>query len=200
MLPGTDLPSAIQKQPVAGALFMGRLGLTGDEQADLVHHGGPDKAVHVYSSDRFPYWEEAFGTTLGPGAFGENLTVAGLTEADVQIGDIYRMGEALVQVCQPRVPCNKVNLKFGRTDVLQRIIETGYSGYYLRVLQEGHVQAGDLVTLVERNPAAPTVLLCNQVRFHQPENREAMQRLLETPAFAEAWLNGLRKRLAAAQP
>lgn len=175
---------------------MGKLGLAGDEQADLVHHGGPDKAVHAYSYDRFAYWEQELGIAINPSAFGENLTVEGLTEADVQIGDIYRVGEALVQVCQPRVPCNKVNLKFGRTDVLPRIIETGYSGYYLRVLEEGTVQAGDAFTLVERNPAAPSVLFCNQVRYHQPENREAMLRLVETPAFAEAWIAGIRKRLA----
>lgn len=194
-LSGTNLLSGIYKTPVSGPLHLGRLGLVGDEQADLINHGGPDKAVCVYAVERYPFWERQLGLTLGPSAFGENLTVEGLTEAQVHIGDVYRVGEALVQVAQPRVPCDKVNRKLGHPGVVERIIETGYTGYYLRVLEEGTVQAGDRFVLVERTPEAPTVLFANRIRFHEPANREANELLARTPGIAEAWIDKIRKRL-----
>jgi len=195
-LTGTEIESAIFKQPVDGPAFLSKLGLTGDEQADLKHHGGPDKACCVYSGDHYPDWETELGVSLPDSAFGENLTVDGLTEADVHIGDIYRVGGALVQVAQPRVPCYKINRKFGMEGVTERIAANGLSGWYLRVLEEGPVQSGDRFELIERDPASATVLRANQIFHHERQSREAMEWLLaSTPAIAQVWKDVLQKRI-----
>ncbi|MFZ5815671.1 MAG: MOSC domain-containing protein [Bacillota bacterium] len=197
-LAGTQVLSAIQKQPLDGPVHLGRLGLEGDQQADLEHHGGPDKAVCVYAYDHYPFWEQELGRTLGPSAFGENLTVEGLPEAAVHIGDIYRLGSALVQVAQPRVPCYKIDRKFGINGVTERIVANGLSGYYLRVLEEGRVQAGDPMVLLERDAQAATVLQANQVFHHRRQDREAMEWLLSaTPAIAQVWKDVMKRRIAA---
>lgn len=196
-LPGTDVVSAIGKQPVDGPVHLSRLGLAGDEQADLKHHGGPDKAVCLYAIDNYPLWEEILGQPLPPSAFGENLTVEGMPEESVHIGDIYRVGGALIQVCQPRIPCFKVDRKWGRGDLLKTMVENCRSGYYMRVLGEGPVQAGDRFTLVERNSQAPTVLAASQIFHHQRQDRGAMERLAETPALAAVWVQALQRRIAA---
>lgn len=197
VLPGTDTLSAIVKSPVEGEVHLGKLGFAGDEQADLEHHGGPDKAVCCYSYDNYPYWEKSLNRTLGPSAFGENLTVEGATEADVRIGDLYRVGGATVQVCQPRIPCFKVDKKFGLKGMVERMTDTGFTGFYLRVLEEGPVRAGDRFTLLKRNEEAPMVAFANRILYHEPTNRQALEMLLNTPHFAPAWLKSVQKRLAA---
>ena len=196
-LPGTQTVSAIRKEPVEGQVYLSRLGLACDEQADLEHHGGPDKAVCLYAIENYPIWEELFGYPLPPSAFGENLTVEGMREESVLIGDIYRVGEALIQVCQPRVPCYKVNHKWGRTDVLPTMVENCRTGYYIRVLEEGPLQAGDRFALVDRNSKAPSVLAASQIFHHQRQNREAMEQLAATPALAAVWVRALQNRIAA---
>lgn len=194
-LAGSEILSAIVKQPVEGAVQLGALGFAGDEQADLEHHGGPNKAVCVYAYGRYAYWEKELGCTLSPSAFGENLTVEGLPEDGVKIGDIYRVGGATVQVVQPRIPCHKVNRKFGRGDMVERMTSSGFTGYYLKVLQEGPVRAGDCFELIERNEEAPTVLEANQVLYHDARNRTVLERLLATPNLAPAWAKAVQKRL-----
>lgn len=194
-LAGSDVISAIVKQPVEGPVHLNSLGFAGDEQADLEHHGGVNKAVCVYAYDRYAYWEKELERTLGPSAFGENLTVEGLPEEAVKIGDIYRVGGAMVQVVQPRIPCHKVNRKFGRSDMVDRVTRTCFTGYYLKVVQEGPVQAGDRFELVERNDSAPTVMEANQVLWHDFKNREALEHLLTVPNLAPGWLKAVRKRL-----
>lgn len=196
-LAGTEVLSAIHRQPVDGPVHLSKLGFTNDEVADLEHHGGPDKAVCIYSVDNYPFWEQELGLTLGPSAFGENLTVEGFSESAVSIGDIYRVGGALVQVAQPRVPCYKINRKFGRDGITERIVANGLGGYYLRVLEEGPVQAGDRFDLVERNADAPTVAKANLVFHHQRQDREAMEALAATPALADVWVRALQRRIAA---
>lgn len=148
---GAEL-SAIDKSPVAGKVFIGKLGLAGDAQADQVHHGGEDMAVHHYAHDHYAGWSEALGghelleTTA---AFGENICAVGLTESEVLIGDRYRLGSALLEVSQPRQPCWKIEHRFARKHMLKRIIATHVCGWYYRVLEEGHAEAGDLLELVE---------------------------------------------------
>lgn len=195
LLPDSDVLSAIVKEPVEERVHLGQLGFAGDEQADLKHHGGSEKAVCCYSYDHYPFWEKRLGRTLSPSAFGENLTVEGATEVDVRIGDIYRVGEALVQVSQPRIPCHKVDRKFGQKGVTARMTETCFTGFYLRVLEAGGVQAGDRFALEDRNAHAPSVAFANQIRYNDPNNRRALELLLNTPAFAPAWLHGIQKRL-----
>jgi MOSC domain-containing protein YiiM len=146
-------PSAMAKTPVAGALSVGPLGLHGDEQADLVNHGGVDKAIHHYPRDHYPFWQEALAQhplLNDVGAFGENISSLGLTEDVVCIGDHFRLGTALVEISQGRQPCWKLGHRFGHASVVARVVSTGKSGWYYRVIESGSVSAGDSLTLLDR--------------------------------------------------
>lgn len=150
---GAGEPSAIGKQPVTGPVRVGRLGLSGDEQADLAVHGGPDKAVHHYPHDHYAFWRTAIGDhpLLGDyGAFGENLSTRGLTEETVCIGDRWRLGSALVEVSQGRQPCWKLDHRFGGIAVNAMMVKIRRAGWYYRVLEEGEVAAGAMMELLER--------------------------------------------------
>ena len=144
----------------------------GDSQVDLKNHGGEDKAVCVYSFDHYVYWQRQLGCSLDYGAFSENLTVEGLRESDVCIGDIVRVGEALTQISQPRQPCSKLAGKFGRRDLPDRIHQTSFSGFYLRVLSEGAVKQGDTFDIVTRHPDGVSVEFANQVMYHQRQDEK----------------------------
>lgn len=191
------VPSGIAKKPVSGPLQLSRVNLDGDEQADLVHHGGPDKAVCVYCVEHYPYWESLIGRALSFGAFGENMTVRGLTELEVCIGDTFQWGEAVVQISQPRQPCFKLAAKHGLPDLPNRIEETGYTGYYFRVLKEGLVSADSELRRLERHPQGITVAYANRIRYQEKTNAAAMERLLQLPELSESWQASFRKRLAA---
>ena len=135
--------SAIWKQPVLVPLELGPEGLSGDQQANRRVHGGPDKAVCVYSIDHAPWWRETLGAPeWGAGAVGENFTVTGQTETSVCLGDSYEVGTALVQVSQPRSPCRTLARRWGRPDLPKRVVQSGRSGWYLRVLRDGRVETG----------------------------------------------------------
>ncbi len=146
--------SGIFKQPLDRAVKVTRTGLLGDEQGDKKHHGGPEKAVHHYAFDHYSAWRverSILGRSLArEGAFGENISTEGLTEADVCISDIYRLGTALVQVSQARQPCWRLNERFGVADMALRVQETARTGWYYRVLEEGQVATGDSVELMDR--------------------------------------------------
>ncbi len=143
--------TAFVKEPVAGPVMLGRLGLEGDSQADLMVHGGPDMAVLAYSADHYPLWHRELALAgLGPGGFGENLTVAGQDEHGACIGDVYELGEALLQVSQPRGPCHKIAWRWRVADLQARVEATGRHGWYLRVLREGPIEAGQELRLSER--------------------------------------------------
>jgi len=151
--------SGIVKAPVAGRVRAHRLGLGGDGQADLTVHGGPAKAIYAYSHDHYRYWADALGRAdLGPGSFGENLTVDGMLEGDVRIGDIYRIGSAVLQVTQPRSPCFKLAAHLGLPDFPKSFLASGRSGFYLRVLEEGDLGAGDAIERISSPPTGLTVL------------------------------------------
>jgi len=158
---GQPIQSAIGKQPVTTAtLHLDLLNLEGDRQADLRVHGGRDKAVYAYPSEHLPHWnaELTVDPPFGPGTFGENLTTAGGLEDDVRIGDIWSWGDALLQVTQPRSPCFKLGMATGRRDILKRLIQTGRSGWYLRVLRPGVVPVAGPVTVIDRATDGTTVL------------------------------------------
>lgn len=149
--PGTS--SAIDKRPLAGAVRIGELGIEGDEQGDLRVHGGVDKAVHHYAFDHYATWREDLGALPmleAPGAFGENISTRGLTEADVCLGDRFALGSALLEVSQGRQPCWKLNDRFGVADMARRVQATGRSGWYYRVLRPGTARVGDMLALAER--------------------------------------------------
>ncbi len=149
--------TAIFKEPVPGRVRVGRTNLEGDRQADLRVHGGPDKAVYAYDLSGYQHWRRDLGRELPFGQFGENLTVEGMPETEVRIDDVYRVGSALLQISQPRSPCGKLALRMGSPAFLETFLESGRTGFYLRVLEEGEVGAGDAIELVSRDPKAPTV-------------------------------------------
>jgi MOSC domain-containing protein YiiM len=195
---GDDEPweSGIFKAPVTGPVRLGRLGLDGDGQADRVNHGGPDKAVNVYSADHHAAWRAELGRSeIGPGAFGENFTIRGATEAEVCLGDVFRVGEALVQITQPRQPCWKLARRWRLPDFAARVEASGRTGWYLRVLAEGVVSAGDRLLLEDRPyPEWPMDRVWSVLRA-RPLDPEAVATLRDTPVVAESLARSLARRL-----
>lgn len=151
-----EVPSGFVKHRADHPVAVGLLGLAGDAQADLTVHGGPDKAVYGYAAEHYPRWAMLFpalADRFGAGSMGENLTIDGLDEAALCVGDVHAIGDALLQVCQPRLPCFKLALAFDETRIVKAMVKTGLSGWYYRVLREGTIATGAAITLVERpNP------------------------------------------------
>jgi MOSC domain-containing protein YiiM len=157
-LMGRSVRTAFLKEPVKGAIPVSRLGLEGDGQADPRYHGGPEKAVYVYPVEHYAYWSAALSRTdLSPGAFGENLTTEGLLEAGIRVGDVFAMGSATLRVTQPRTPCAKLGLRMGSMRFVRAFAAAGRPGFYLGVVEEGSVEAGDVITRISTDPKRPTV-------------------------------------------
>src|SRR5438132_8973655 len=155
---GKIIRTSIFKAPVSGRVRVAKLNLKGDQQSDLSVHGGIDKAVYAYPSEHYPFWrEELPGTDLPWGVFGENFTTKGLLEETVHIGDRLRIGSAEFVVTQPRMPCFKLGIRFGRSDIVKRFLQSGRSGFYLAVLREGEVTVGDSIELLERDEHGITI-------------------------------------------
>ena len=155
---GRTVRTGIFKEPVAGSVVVRRLGLDGDVQADPRFHGGPDKAVYAYPSEHYAFWQGEFPEReLGWGTFGENLTTEGLREEEVRIGDVLRIGTSDLEVTQPRFPCFKLGIKFGRPDIIPRFLRSGRSGFYFAVRTEGVVAAGDRIEFVHRSREQLTI-------------------------------------------
>ncbi|MEO0062082.1 MAG: hypothetical protein RLZZ08_642 [Pseudomonadota bacterium] len=187
-----DDRSAIARTVAAGPIAVGPLGLAGDEQADLRVHGGPDKAIHHYARDHYAVWDaELHGHALlaAPGAFGENLSTTGITESDLRIGDRFRLGTALVEVSHGRQPCWKLDHRFGGAGIMKRVVQTGRSGWYYRVLEPGTVQAGDTLELVEAGTAEWTLprVFDLLVAGHHKNDPAAVAALAGLAPLAEAW-------------
>ena len=192
--------SAFVKTPIEGPASVGPLGLEGDEQADKRHHGGPDKAVLMYSADHFPGWRAGHGLAdVGPGGFGENLTVSGLAEADVCVGDRLRVGTTLLEVSQPRQPCSNIDRRWGRKGVMDATVASGRGGWYLRVIEPGEIRAGEAVRLVERPHPGLTVALANDAHYGRCHDRAAFDALLACPSLTESFKRGVRARMAKLQ-
>jgi MOSC domain-containing protein YiiM len=155
---GETVRTSIYKDPVQGRVRVETLNLHGDRQSDLSVHGGADKAVYAYPSEHYAFWrKELPGVELLPGAFGENLTTEGLLEDDVHIGDRLRMGSVEFVVTEPRLPCFKLAIRFNRPDIVKRFMRSGRTGFYVAVLREGDVGAGDAIELAERDDKRPSV-------------------------------------------
>ncbi|EFM12124.1 MOSC domain containing protein [Paenibacillus curdlanolyticus YK9] len=192
---GKFVQSGIVKRPVTGAVLATEHGLPGDGQADLVNHGGPDKAVCVYGTDHFPYWEQLLGHSLTYGAFGENISLSGWNESDWCIGDKIRFGGALMQVSQPRQPCFKLAALYDVPELADWVAKTGFTGFYLRVLEAGAFSAGDEAIIVERHSAAITIAEANRVMHIDKSDAAGMRRLLAVAELSDSWQNTLNKRL-----
>jgi MOSC domain-containing protein YiiM len=192
---GKQVETGIFKEPVEGARMLSMTQLDGDGQADLINHGGKDKAVCVYNAEHYGYWRSKLQRELSYGAFGENFTVAGLPESEVCIGDIYKIGEALVQISQPRQPCFKLALKHRIKELPSLLQETGYTGYYFRVLQEGLVASGQTFRLVEKHPLAVTVEEANRIKYVDKQNIAGIHKLLGIKALSDSWRESFQRRL-----
>ena len=190
--------SAIAKQPVSGAVRIGWLGLAGDSVADPVHHGGWDKAIHLYPQDHYGWWRERKpGHPLleKPGAFGENIASRGMTEEEVCLGDRFSLGSAVVEASHGRQPCWKLDHRFGARDVMATIVKTARCGIYFRVLREGEAEAGAMMELLER--PLPQWSIARVFRLligggHKGEP-DAVRALADMTVLAEAWRDRARK-------
>ncbi len=192
---GRSVRTGIFKYPVEGKTALRGYNLLGDSQADRRVHGGPYKAVYLYPSEHYPYWKEQFPSFPMPfGAFGENVTSAGLLEDEVCIGDQFRFGSAILQVTQPRMPCYKLALRFERADMVKRFWQSGRSGIYFSVVQEGEMERGDVIEKVGAGPEKVTV--ADVVRLFKGEewSTEILQRTLRAPLYG-SWKRDIQSRL-----
>ena len=188
--------SGFIKQPVAGALWLGRTNLVGDGQADLRVHGGPDKAALAYAAEHYPAWKAELELDhLGSGGFGENFTIEGLNEHIICLGDVYSLGEAHLQISQPRQPCWKLGRRWRMPDLPKRAVATGRMGWYFRVLREGPVAAGQRIELLERPLPQWTIARLNDLMYFDQRNVPALTALAACPLLAESWREVFEQRL-----
>ncbi|CAA9427085.1 MAG: Flavohemoprotein (Hemoglobin-like protein) (Flavohemoglobin) (Nitric oxide dioxygenase) [uncultured Rubrobacteraceae bacterium] len=189
--------TGIFKEPVEGRVMLRNLNLDGDGQADLVNHGGPHRAAYAYPIENYAYWRGELGRDdFSFGQFGENFTVEGMTEDGVSIGDVFRVGGALVEVSQPRPPCFKLGIKMGMPRFPKLFLASGRVGFYLRVLEEGEVGAGDIFERVGRDPEGMVVREVSHLLFFEPGNLEGAARALRIRALSPGWRGSFEERLA----
>ncbi len=187
--------TGIFKHPISEPIRLDRHNLAGDGQADLVHHGGIDKAVCAYPSEHWLYWRGILPPhRLAGGAFGENFTLEGLTEADVCIGDVFSVGSAVLQISQPRQPCWKLARRWEIKDLAVQVERTGFTGWYFRVIQEGTVEPGAPLQLMERHCPKWTIATANRIMHHERNNRTAAEHLSLCPLLSASWQQTLRQR------
>jgi len=180
--------TAIFKQPVSGRVMLRTLNLDGDRQADLTVHGGPDKAVYAYPAEHYEFWRAEFPEMdLQFGMFGENFTVQGFSENTLNIGDEFRIGSAIVRVTQPRMPCYKLGIRFGRSDILKRFLASERTGFYLAVVQEGEVGAGDEFETLKRNEPSITINEVTRLYSRDRGNVELLRRAVAVAALPDSW-------------
>ena len=187
--------TAIWKHPVDGPVAARGVNLEGDDQADRKVHGGRDKAIYAYASEDTAWWEARFETTLGPGAFGENLTVAGLDLAAMEVGRRWRVGSTLLEVSEPRLPCFKLGLKFGNPMMVKLFALAGRTGTYLRIIEEGVLEAGDAIEVGEAPGHGVTIGLIATAFLR---DHSLAPRLLAAPELSDFWRDWAQERAAAA--
>ncbi len=198
---GRTVQTAIFKEPVAGRVRIAGVNVDGDQQADRRVHGGPAKAVYAYPREHYAFWREQLGLAeLAPGAFGENLTTDGLLESDAGIGDRWRVGTAELVVTQPRTPCFKLGIRFGRADMVQRFHRSGRSGIYFAIARAGDVGAGDPIELLARGASGLTVADVVGLYAAEAPDPALLARAADDPGLADGWRGHFRKLLDASHP
>jgi MOSC domain-containing protein YiiM len=202
-IPGSDDPldrvftSAIDKTPVSGRVWVATLGIAGDAVGNRQVHGGPDQALLAYAGSHYPLWRREWQRDdVGPGAFGENLTVADVTEDAACVGDRWRVGEVRFEVTKPREPCSTLARFHRRADMIEVVRRNGRSGWYVRVLQEGWIEPGMPVELLDRPYPQWTVRRAAQVMAERASRPEEAALLAACPALAANWRERLRKAAA----
>ena len=193
---GEPVSTGIFKEPVARRVMLRTLNLEGDRQADLSVHGGPSKAIYVYPSEHYEYWKRELREMKLPwGMFGENFTTEGLFESELNIGDKFRVGSAVVMVTEPRMPCYKLGIKFGRSDIVKRFLASERTGFYFAVLQEGEVGASDSIDLIERSKDSVKVSDITLLYTREKRNVGLLRRAMEVEALPESWKSYFQHRL-----
>jgi MOSC domain-containing protein YiiM len=188
--------TSIFKSPVAGRIPVRGHNLAGDRQSDLSVHGGRAKAVYAYPYEHYAFWRaQMTDVDLQPGHFGENLTIEGLLEEDVHVGDRLRIGSAELLVTQPRLPCFKLGIRFGRPEMVKRFLDSRRTGFYLAVAVEGDIAAGDAIEVVERHPAGVSIPELLRMYLREPVDPHRLREALAIPALSDAWRHDLQKRL-----
>ena len=194
---GREVTTGIFKSPVAGPLMLRSTNFDGDRQADLSVHGGVNKAVYAYPFEHYEFWRNELPCVeLTCGNFGENLTTEGVRESETRIGDRFLVGEAILKVTQPRLPCFKLGIRFGRDDMVKRFLASGRSGIYFAVLQEGLVNAGDAIQLLERDARGVTIADVNRAYAHSRENVDLMRRIVDLEILPRGLHRDFVERLA----
>ncbi len=194
---GQTVSTGIYKAPAEGRVMLRALNLDGDRQADLSVHGGPAKAAYAYPSEHYGYWrDELPGAELPWGMFGENFTTEGLDESTVNVGDRFRVGAAELTVTQPRMPCYKLGIKFGRPDILKRFLASGRTGFYFSVQREGEVGAGDEIELIGRDGNGVTVADLLRLYVSGEGGLDTMRRAVAVEALPESWREHFLQQLA----
>ena len=193
---GEPVSTGIFKEPVEGRVMLRTLNLDGDRQADLSVHGGPSKAVYVYPSEHYDFWKRELPEMDLPwGMFGENFTTQGVREPEINIGDKFRIGQATVMATEPRMPCYKLALKFGRTDIIKRFLQSERTGFYLAVLKEGEVGAGDEFEPLARDAHDVRVSDITRLYTRDKHNAELLSRAIGVEALPESWRGYFQDRL-----
>ena len=188
--------TGIYKEAVKGRVAVRRLNIEGDRQADLTVHGGLDKAIYGYPAEHYSFWREQFPEMELPwGMFGENLTITGLLEDTVHIGDHFQVGSAKLMVTQPRLPCYKLGIKFGREDILRRFLRSGMTGFYFAVLEEGEVAAGDLISLLHQDEHQVKVADITRLYRQDKYNLDLLRRAVAVEGLAEVWRDYFQQRI-----
>lgn len=183
---GVMVETGYYKEPVHGQIYLAKLNFEGDGQAEA-YHGGADKAVCVYPYEHYAYWEQQLNFELPAVAFGENLTVMDMLETTVHIGDTFKIGQAVVQITQPRRPCHKIAGRHAVKDLTARVLNSGFTGYYLRVLEEGYIGPDSQIERLSIDAGQITVAFANDSQYRNKNNADAIRRILEVEALSDSW-------------
>ena len=194
---GEAVTTGIFKEPVKGPVMLRTLNLDGDKQADLSVHGGVSKAVYAYPQEHYEFWKKELpDMNLPYGMFGENFTTEGLFEDTVNLGDRFRVGEAEIMATEPRMPCYKLGVKFGRSDIIKRFLVSSRTGFYFAVLKEGEVQVGDTLELLSRDENKIAIADVTRLYAFERDNLELLRRVVQVAALSASWRDYFRHRLA----
>jgi len=193
---GEPVSTGIFKEPIAGRVMLRTLNLDGDRQADLTVHGGPEKAVYLYPAEHYAFWKRELPDMELPwGMFGENFTTEGMSETEINVGDKFRVGSAELMATQPRMPCYKLGIRFGRTDIIKRFLMSERSGIYFSVLKEGEVGAGDEFELLEKNASGVRVVDVTRLYSSDKKNVDLLRQAIASDALPSSWREYFQKRL-----
>jgi MOSC domain-containing protein YiiM len=188
--------TSIFKSAVTGPVPIRNNNLAGDQQSDLSVHGGRAKAIYAYPHEHYKFWRAQLpGVALPAGSFGENLTIEGLLEEDVHVGDRLKIGSSELVVTQPRMPCYKLGIRFNRADMVKRFLESRRSGFYLSVAVEGEVAAGDAIDILERHPSAVSIPELLRMYLNEADDPERLRQAIAIPALSDSWRNDLQQQL-----